>query len=85
MVDWHMVDTFAAVLREFFRRCGEQGKPSDILAKTYDLKSAYRQVPIKEEHLQFSFFAFTTARLEDLKCTSCSPFLLEQPIASSAS
>ena len=25
--------------------------------KTYDLKSAYRQVPIREDHLQFSFFS----------------------------
>ena len=55
-VDLHMVDTFAAVVREFFRRCGEEDRASTLMAKTYDLKSAYRQVPIAEEHLRFSFF-----------------------------
>jgi hypothetical protein len=70
-VDLHMVDTFAAVLREFFQRCGEHGKASEILAKTYDLKSAYRQVPIKEEHLQFSYFCIYNCELGGLKCTSC--------------
>jgi hypothetical protein len=29
-----MVDTFAAVLREFFRRCDEQDKGSEIVAHT---------------------------------------------------
>ena len=56
-VDLHMVDTFAAVLREFFRRCNEVGQDSNLVAKTYDLKSAYRQVPIREDHLCFSFFS----------------------------
>eukprot|EP00435_Cladocopium_sp_Y103_P035609 s2538_g9.t1 len=28
---------------------------ANLLAKTYDLKSAYRQVPIKSEHLKFAF------------------------------
>ena len=55
-VDLHMVDTFAAVVRAFFQRCGAEGRASDLVAKTYDLKSAYRQVPIAEEHLRFSFF-----------------------------
>ena len=40
-VDLHMVDTFAAVIREFFKRCGDEAKASQLLAKTYDLKSAY--------------------------------------------
>ena len=62
-VDLHMVDTFAAVLREFFQRCSEHGKASEILAKTYDLKCAYRQVPIKEDHLQFSYFCIYNCEL----------------------
>ena len=62
-VDLHMVDTFAAVLREFFKQCGEHSKASEIWAKTYDLKSAYRQVPIKEEHLQFSYFCIYNCEL----------------------
>ena len=55
-VDLHMVDTFAAVVREFFRRCNDESKASALVAKTYDLKSAYRQVPIREDHLRFSYF-----------------------------
>ena len=55
-VDLHMVDTFAAVVREFFRRCSVESKESALVAKTYDLKSAYRQVPIREDHLRFSYF-----------------------------
>ena len=62
-VDLHMVDTFAAVLREFFQRCGEHGKACEILAK--------RQVPIKEEHLQFSYFCIYNCEVGGLKCTSC--------------
>eukprot|EP00435_Cladocopium_sp_Y103_P027445 s2289_g6.t1 len=55
-VDLHMVDTFASVIREFFFMCNAAGVKSDILAKTYDLKSAYRQVPVREDHLRFSYF-----------------------------
>ena len=55
-VDLHMVDTFAAVVREFFRRCTDESKANALVAKTYDLKSAYRQVPIREDHLRFSYF-----------------------------
>ena len=62
-VDLHMVDTFAAVVREFFRRCGEEARASHLLAKTYDLKSAYRQVPIAEEHLRFSFSCICNCEL----------------------
>ena len=56
-VDLHMVDTFAAVMREFFHQCDAAGLDSTVVAKTYDLKSAYRQVPILEEHLCFSYFS----------------------------
>ena len=56
-VDLHMIDTFAATIREYFRQCDEAGVDSRLVAKTYDLKAAYRQVPIKEDHLRFSFFS----------------------------
>ena len=56
-VDLHMVDTFAAVVREFFQQCGEAGLDCKLVAKTYDLKSAYRQVPIREDHLCYSYFS----------------------------
>eukprot|EP00435_Cladocopium_sp_Y103_P065983 s116_g28.t1 len=55
-VDLHMVDTFASVIREFFFACEGAGMKSEILAKTYDLKSAYRQVPVREDHLKFFLF-----------------------------
>ena len=48
-VDLHMVYTFAAVLREFFRKCEVAGLDSTLVAKTYDLKSAYRQVPMAHQ------------------------------------
>ena len=62
-IDLHMVDTFAAVIREFFLRCNETGMASNLLAKTYDLKSAYRQVPIREDHRCFSFFCIYNCEL----------------------
>ena len=37
----HM-DTFAADVREFVRRCGNEQRMSNLMAKTYDLKSACR-------------------------------------------
>jgi hypothetical protein len=37
--------------------CKLRDKDSQLVAKTYDLKSAYRQVPIHEDHLKFSFFS----------------------------
>ena len=35
----------------------EKGSPSDLLAKTYDLKAAYRQVPVREDNLVFAYFS----------------------------
>ena len=29
----------------------------DLVAKTYDLRSAYRQVPIKQSHLKYAYFS----------------------------
>ena len=55
-IDLHMIDTFAALVREFFKRSKAMGTSSVLLAKTYDLKSAYRQVPVKTEHLKFAYF-----------------------------
>ena len=63
-VDLHMVDTFAAVTREFFRRCEEAGVCSSLLAKTYDLRSAYRQVPVRTDHLKYSYFAIYNCELD---------------------
>ena len=51
-IDLHVVDTFSSVVRKFFHRCANCGKSGDLLGKTYDLKSAYRQVPISVYNLE---------------------------------
>ena len=56
-IDLHVVDTFSSVVRKFFLRCSKCGKTGELLGKTYDLKSAYRQGPIKSEHLKFGYFS----------------------------
>ena len=52
-IDLHMIDTFCAVVKRYFEQCGASG----LVGKTYDLKSAYRQVPANLDHLQYSFFS----------------------------
>ena len=54
-VELHMVDTFASVVRSFFQMCEIHHKNSKLVAKTYDLKSAYRQIPAHADHLQHAF------------------------------
>ncbi|CAL1171678.1 unnamed protein product [Cladocopium goreaui] len=56
-VDLHMIDTFCAVLKRYFDVLGGGGGSCELVGKTYDLKSAYRQVPIKESHLKYAFFS----------------------------
>ena len=51
-IDLHVVDTFSSVVRKFFHRCANCGKSGDLLGKTYNLKSAYRQVPISVYNLE---------------------------------
>lgn len=61
-VDLHMVDTFCAVVKRYFELCDNKGLSSELMGKTYDLTSAYRQVPIKQDHLKFSYFAIYNCR-----------------------
>ena len=56
-VELHLIDTFAAVLRSYFTRCVDCGADSTLVAKTFDLKSAYRQVPIAAGHLKYGYFS----------------------------
>eukprot|EP00435_Cladocopium_sp_Y103_P060549 s295_g22.t1 len=42
-LDLHMIDTFCALIKHYFSSCSSAGKVCSLLAKTYDLKSAYRQ------------------------------------------
>lgn len=56
-LDLHMIDTFCSLVKLFFRRCAETGVGSGLRAKTYDLKSAYRQVPVRPDHYKYAFFS----------------------------
>ena len=56
-VDLHTVDSFCALVREYFEASERSNIDSRLVGKTYDLKSAYRQVPIRKDHLRFAFFS----------------------------
>lgn len=56
-LDLHAVDTFIAVVKAFFEGMDSAGKRSELLAKTYDLKSAYRQIPVRVDRLCFAYFS----------------------------
>ena len=56
-IELHVVDTFASVVRQFFEKSGKSGVSGLLEGETYDLKSAYRQVPIMQEHMKFAYFS----------------------------
>lgn len=56
-LDLHMIDTFCAVVKQYFRACSSMGQDCSLVAKTYDLKSAYRQVPIRPGHYKYAYFS----------------------------
>ena len=55
-LDLHVVDTFIAAIQAYFDGMAALGRDSSLVAKTYDLKSAYRQVPVRNDHLKFGYF-----------------------------
>ena len=55
-LDLHVIDTFVATSKIYFQVMRSMGKDTTLLAKTFDLKSAYRQVPILPSHLKFAYF-----------------------------
>ena len=61
-LDLHMIDTFCSMVRSYFESCGACGVASGLLAKTYDLKSAYRQVPIAPSHYKFAYFCLYSCK-----------------------
>ena len=63
-LDLHMIDTFCSLIKLYFRQCTAGGRQSGLRAKTYDLKSAYRQVPVKPDHYRFSYFSIYNYKLE---------------------
>lgn len=56
-IDLHMIDALGATVRKYFRSCKNRGRDSTLVGKTFDLKSAYRQVPIHAEHLKYAYFS----------------------------
>ena len=65
-LDLHMVDTFCSLVRRYFKQCSDGGLDSCLQAKTYDLKSAYRQVPIAPGHYKYAYFCLYNV---ELQCT----------------
>ena len=55
-LDLHVVDTFIAAIRSYFGAMKLKGNDVSLLAKTYDLKSAYRQIPVRSDHLKYAYF-----------------------------
>ena len=64
-VDLHMVDTFASFLRSFFKGCQAKSVSSKLHAKTYDLKAAYRQVPVHPSHLKYAHFCVYNPKTQE--------------------
>jgi hypothetical protein len=55
-LDLHVIDTFVAAAKAYFEQMHACGKDTSLQAKTYDLKSAYRQIPIRDDHLKYGYF-----------------------------
>ncbi len=63
-IDLHLIDTFAAAIKNYFSGCRDHSVSGSLLGKTYDLKSAYRQVPIRSDHLKFAYFSIYNCELD---------------------
>lgn len=55
-LDLQVVDIFVAAVKSFSREMQGSSKSTSMVAKTYDLKSAYRQIPVRPDHLKFAYF-----------------------------
>eukprot|EP00435_Cladocopium_sp_Y103_P030339 s465_g7.t1 len=66
-VDLHLVDTFCAMVKLFFGQCDVQGCSSELVAKTYDLTSAYRQVPVHPEHYRYAYVSVYNCKLKKVE------------------
>ena len=60
----HMIDTFAASVKSYFVQCKASCKDKSLLRKTYDLKSAYRQLPVHPKHYKFAFFSVFNCEID---------------------
>ncbi len=66
-IDLHLIDTFAAAIKSFFAGCRSHSVSGSLLGKTYDLKSAYRQVSIKSDHLKFAYFSIYNCEFDKVE------------------
>ena len=66
-IDLHLIDTFASAVKSYFVKCRSHGVCSELVGKTYDLKSAYRQVPIRSDHLKFAYFSIYNCELDKVE------------------
>ena len=53
--DLHLIDTFCAMVKLFFGQCEAAGIDTELRAKTYDLTSAYRHVPVRPSHYRCAY------------------------------
>ena len=63
-IDLHLIGTFAAAVRYFFAERSAVSLAGTLEGKTYDLKSAYRQVPIRCDHLKFAYFSIYNCEVD---------------------
>ena len=51
----HAIDCFCGLVKRWFAKSLDHSMGGHLLAKTYDLKSAYRQVPVASSHLKYGY------------------------------
>ncbi len=51
----HAIDCFCGLVKAWFKRSDSANTCGLLMAKTYDLKSAYRQVPVAASHLKYGY------------------------------
>ena len=51
----HAIDCFCGLVKKWFSCALAHNNAESLVAKTYDLKSAYRQVPVAASHLKYGY------------------------------
>lgn len=75
----HTVDVIAAALTEWFERSKAAGSDPELTVRTYDLKSAYRQIGLsKKGRERRHALQCSIHRPNPQSCFDCVFFLLEQ-------
>ena len=66
-LDLHVIDTFVATVKTYFQVMHGQSRDATLLAKTYDLKSAYGKVPVMSSHLKCAYFCIYNSESNQLE------------------